>query len=427
MSEDCIPPFYTSPKHKASLYAMLSRGMADTASVIPDAIYDEWAVQLPGPRAPLVISHPDDVRTVLVDKGENFDRSRQLRLLMRRAWGDGLAAATGESWMAQRTAATPAFRPKAVAEAVPAMADAVTRIAARWGGDELLELRAVAGRIVVEIVGDTLLTGLDDIDRDQLAADIPAFVADIGRFGLLDFLPVSDAMLDRLRGMGRTPQEARLRALAARLAAARAQPPDAVQDLPALLRGAGPLADNIMGTFPAAFETTAQGTSWALYLLALYPEWQDALRAAAENDGDDPSPLALQIAQEALRLYPPSVFHVRAAMKPLSLRGMPLVKNQVVMVAVYAMHRHRQLWERPDAFDPTRFAPDASYHRGAFLPFGAGPRVCIAAQFALTEIAVIISTLVKSFRFTPVDPEPVVSLRIAAHSTTGLNVRVSAV
>lgn len=427
MSQDRIPPFYQSPSGKASMLAMLTRAMADPASVVPETIYHEWALKLPGPRSPLVICHPDDVRTVLVDKGDNFDRSRQLRLLMRRAWGDGLAAATGESWVAQRQAATPAFRPKAVAAAVPTMVDATSRVAAGWDQEKPLELRAAMGRIVVEIVMGTLLTGLEDFDRDQFVADIPGFVRDIGRFGLLDFLPISDTMLDRLRGMGQTPEETRLRALAARLAAARAQPPDAVQDLPALLRGIGPLVDNIMGTFPAAFETSAVGASWALYLLALYPEWQDALRAEATQHGEGPPQLALEIAQEALRLYPPSAFHVRAAMKPLTLRGFPLAKNQVVMIPVYALHRHRQLWDRPDVFDPTRFVPGASYDRGAFLPFGAGPRVCIAAQFALTEIATIISTLVKTYRFTPTGPDPVVSLQISTHSTTGLNVSVSPV
>lgn len=427
MSTDCIPPFYQSPLKRASLFAMLTRGMVDPVSVIPESIYHQWAVQLPGPAAPIVICHPDDIRAVLIDKGENFDRNRQLRLLMRRAWGEGLAAATGESWAAQRHAATPVFRPKAVAMALPVMAEATARAAARWDMDQPLELRAGLGRVVVEIVMNTLLTGLDDADHDQIAADIPPFARDISRFGLLDFLPVSDAVLNRLRGIGQTPQEARLRALAHRLAAARAQPPDAVQDLPAALRGAGPVADNITGTFPAAFDTTAIGASWALYLLALYPHWQEALRDAANPPGDSPPPLAVQIAQETLRLYPPAPYLARAAMRPLHLRDLPVKNNQVVLLAIYALHRHRQLWGQPDMFEPERFAPGAAYDRSAFLPFGAGPRVCIAAQFALTEIAVIITELVRRYRFAPTAPAPVVSLAAVSHSTTGLNVRVSAV
>jgi cytochrome P450 len=117
---------------------------------------------------------------------------------------------------------------------------------------------------------------------------------------------------------------------------------------------------------------------------------------------------------------------VRAAMVPTTLRGHRLRTGQVAIIPVFAIHRHRQLWDRPDVFDPNRFAPGASYDRGAFLPFGAGPRLCIAASFALTEIAVVVAELVKLFRFTPVGDAPVVSLKATTRSVNGLNVMVEA-
>ena len=414
------------------MLAMMTRAITDPASVIPASIYDEWALKLPGPFSPIVISHPEDIRRVLLDKDENFGRNRQLRLLMRRAWGEGLAAATGDSWVAQRQAATPLFRPKAAEAAQSAMAQIAAVAAARWDRAQPLELRSAMGRIIIEIVMTVMLTGLDDPDYDQMIADIPVFVRAAGRFGLADFLPVSDRMIDQLRGIGRSPEEARLRALATRLAAIRAAPPDLVQDLPALLRGIGPLADNILGTLPAAYETSAIAVAWALYLLALYPDWQDAVRKEAQqsaNDTDkpDPLPVARMVAQETLRLYPPAPLLARAATRRTSMRGHKLWPGQVVIIPVYAIHRHRQLWDRPDTFDPSRFAAGATYDRGAFLPFGAGPRLCIAAQFAVTEIAVVMSELVKRFRFTPIGPAPIVSLKISTHSTNGLNVGISAV
>jgi cytochrome P450 len=422
--EDQIPPFYNSPQNQASPWAMLTRAITDPASVIPAVIYQDWSVKLPMLMAPIVFAHPDDVRTVLLDKGDRFGRNRQLRLLMQRAWGKGLAAAEGESWAAQRRAAAPAFRPQAVAESAKIMASVAQKAGTRWRAGEPVELGSALGRIVAEIVMSTLLTGIKDLDFDQLAADIPVFVREASTFGLMDFLPISDAMLNRLRGLGHSEQEARLRALAARLADLRANPPDATQDIPALLRGVGPLADNILGSLPAGFETSALAAAWAVYLLALYPEWQDAVRAEAEAGGEPV--LARQVAQEVLRLYPPAPMLVRAAMAPTMLRGHRLRTGQVALLPVFAIHRHRQLWDRPDMFDPNRFAPDASYDRGAFLPFGAGPRLCIAASFALTEIAVVMAELVKLFRFTPVGDAPIVSLQTTTRSVNGLNVVVSA-
>jgi cytochrome P450 len=97
------------------------------------------------------------------------------------------------------------------------------------------------------------------------------------------------------------------------------------------------------------------------------------------------------------------------------------MKGQPVTIAIYAMHRHRALWENPDAFDPDRFLPERGQHPG-WLPFGAGPRVCIAAQFALAEIAVVAARLLSELELTPVDPAPQVSLQVTTRSISGLNV-----
>mgnify|MGYP005989397245 FL=1 len=419
-----LPPRYVSPAGPPSAYAMLTRALSDPASVISDAIYSDWSLKLPGPRSPVVVSHPDAVRQVLLDKDGAFGRNRQLRMLMRRAWGKGLAAAEGESWSRQRQAAAPAFKPAAVQSAVPAMAAAAERAARSWSTDAPIDLSVALARIVTEIVMTTLLTGLDDADLDAIAADVPPFIRAAAHFGLLDLLPVPDAWIDRLRGMGRGAPEQRLRAVAARLAAARATPPDRVQDIAALMRGAGPLADNLLGFLPAGLETTAQAAAWGLYLLALYPDWQDAVyREALAADATAPTlPIGRQVVQETLRLYPPGPILVRAALRHSELQDHRLHTGQVVILPVFAIHRHRQLWDRPDAFDPDRFAPGAAYDRGAFLPFGAGPRLCIAAAFAQTEIAVMMAVLLRHFRFTPAAPEPVISLKTTTHSLTGLHV-----
>ena len=201
--------------------------------------------------------------------------------------------------------------------------------------------------------------------------------------------------------------------------------------LPTLLRGAGPSEANMLGFMIAGLGTTALGAAWAAYLLARYPEWQERLREEAEAAFGEGSagalPLARQVAQEALRLYPPAPILARAVIKRTTLEGYRLWPGQTIIIPIYAVHRHRAFWDHPDAFDPGRFHESRSFQRAAFLPFGAGPRLCIAASFALTEMATILSTLVRRFRFTPAGPEPIVSLRIGTYSLNGLSAAVEPV
>jgi cytochrome P450 len=417
------PPFFRSPSTAPSFLASLRSIVSDPAAVIPAPIYHDWAVKLAGPRFPLVITHPDDVRAVLVDKDGTFARDRQLRRLMRRAWGKGLAASEGEAWATQRRAASPAFRPAAIEVAKPLMATITRSVSQGWVRGQDVELAALMGRIVTEVVTTTLLSSQAAVDFDEVARDIPKVVDEVSTFGLLDAAPLSDALINRLRGLCHSAQQRRLRSAAAVIAHSRFER----HHLPALLRASGAVQDNIIGFMLAGFETTALGAAWAIYLLARYPDWQEKVRAEAMGSGSTGDlPLTRRVVMEALRLYPPAPLLVRKVARPSELRSHRLVPGQAILIAVYAMHRHRQLWSNPDDFDPDRFISD-DYGRGAFLPFGAGPRLCIAAQFASTEIATIITELIRAFRFSSSPIEPEVSLRISTHSLNGIHVMANAI
>jgi cytochrome P450 len=345
-----------------------------------------------------------------------------MRRLLRRAWGKGLAAAEGQSWQDQRRAAAPAFRPQAVESNVAAFAAAAARTGGSWPLGEPVELTGQAGRIIADVVFTTLVDGHGTVDTAAVAADMPGYVRRIAAFGNRDLLPLPERWHDRLSGIERDPAVKRVRALAARLAAGHEA---SGMDLVTLLRGTGPVEDNIRGLFPAAMDTTVAGTSWVLYTLACRPEWQHRLAAEARACGTtlllENLPLARRVVQEVLRLYPPAPFLIRTTAVAGQLGGFPLMKGQPVTIAIYAMHRHRALWENPDAFDPDRFLPERGQHPG-WLPFGAGPRVCIAAQFALAEIAVVAARLLSELELTAVDPAPQVSLQVTTRSISGLNV-----
>lgn len=422
MTEELLLPSYRLRQTPPSVWDMLRTGVADVASVVPEAILSEPAVQLPGPGAPLVVADPVLVREVLNDRSGQFARDRFMRRLLRRAWGKGLAAAEGESWQDQRRAAAPAFRPQAVESNVSAFAAAAARTAEAWPLGEPIELTGQAGRIIADVVFSTLVDGAGRVDTAAVAADMPAYVRRIGAFGNRDLLPLPESWHDRLSGIDRDPAVRRVRALAQRLAAGREA---AGNDLVTLMRGTGPVEDNLRGLFPAAMDTTVAGASWALYTLACRPEWQHRLAAEARACGAgfalENLPLARRVVHEVLRLYPPAPFLIRSSANAGQLGRFPLNKGQPVAIAIYAMHRHRTLWDNPDRFDPDRFLPERGQHPG-WLPFGAGPRVCIAAQFALAEIAVVVARLLAQLELVPADPAPQVSLQFTTRSATGLNV-----
>jgi len=198
------------------------------------------------------------------------------------------------------------------------------------------------------------------------------------------------------------------------------------------------LIDNLATFLLAGHETTASTLTWALYLLALAPEWQERLaQEAREVAGEEPIEakhieqlkLTLMVLKEALRLYPPVPILSRIAARDLDLGGHHFTKGTVFIIPIYAIHRHKELWDDPDAFDPHRFDSELQNGRArcTFMPFGAGPRICMGASFALIEATTILATLARQFRFRTLpefEPEPVVRVTFRPRGGMPLEVAV---
>lgn len=413
-------PSYGFRTKLPNLWDMARHGVSDFARVIPEAILHEPAVQLPG--GPLVVAEPALIREVLNDREQRFTRDRLLRRLLRRAWGGGIAGAEGEEWQRQRRAASPAFRPNAVEQNSPLFAAAAERMVRAWPVGERIELTQQLALIVAEIVFSVLIDAAGEVDTAAVAKDIPTYIRRIAAFSILDMVPLPESWHDKIAGIDGDPSVRRLRVLAKKLAFARKQK-DAKNDLLTKLEGIGPVEDNVLGLFPAAMDTTVAGISWTLYTLALRPNWQSRVAEEARSNKDnlslDKLPVTRRVVQEVLRLYPPGPFSLRSAAADGELGGFRLREGQPVSLSFYAMHRHRTLWESPDEFEPDRFLAGQSAP-SAWMPFGAGPRVCIAAQFALTEITVIVARLLAELEFVPTGPTPSVTLQVTTRSATGL-------
>lgn len=180
--------------------------------------------------------------------------------------------------------------------------------------------------------------------------------------------------------------------------------------------------------FGAGHETTAVTLTWAWYLLAQHPEQyrklqdeaQSVLSGRAATYADLAKlPYSQQVFKETLRMYPPAYAMGWAALKDIGIDGYQVHKGDVVLITPYVMHNRPDYFPRPFEFDPERFTPEREKQlpRYAYLPFGAGPRICIGNYFAMMEGQLLLSTLAQhvSFELVPgqeIKPDPSKSLTL---------------
>ena len=286
-----------------------------------------------------------------------------------------------------------------------------------------------------DVISDVTFSGGDGFDRDAVLRAIDDYIAEAGKLNLFDILGLPDWLPRPGRAMsGRALKDMKRIADGAIDARAERGPSDTPDLLDLLLDGTDPktkrqmntaeLRDNLLTFIVAGHETTALTLSWALYLMGFDQAVQQKARAEAQTvlqgraaTGADVEnlPYIRQIIDETLRLYPPAGVISRTAQRNDTLCGREVRPGDTVMVPIYALGRHQQLWDQPDVFDPDRFKDRKAIDRYAYLPFGDGPRICIGASFAQQEAVIILATLLSRFRFTPVagkSPEPVMILTL---------------
>ena len=167
------------------------------------------------------------------------------------------------------------------------------------------------------------------------------------------------------------------------------------------------IVDNLTTFLLAGHETTAKALTWTLYVLSRAPDWQERVRAEvltiAGSGRVGPEtigklPVTTRVLKESMRLYPPVPVITRVSAEDVDIGGKHLPKPTLIVIPIYAVHRHRLLWPEPDRFDPDRFLPEseAKYPRTQFMPFGYGPRVCIGSSFAILEATAILPLYCKA-------------------------------
>lgn len=396
----------------------------------PEAFEEEIVVRTVFGRRQIIMSRPAGIQRVLVDNWTNYRRTAAGIRILRPLLGQGLLLSQGEDWRRQRRTLAPAFAPRTIPILARHVARAAGAAAERLAseGAQPVDLLAAMQFLALEIAGASMFSLEIDRYGGELRGLIKGYAARLGRPKLLDFvLPAAiPSPRDLLRWRFRRKW---LRLIGRIIAARRAQrAADAPRDLFDLMAAAADpesgaqfahhrLADQVATMIVAGHETTAVALFWSLYLVAGAPEIQDRLAAevATLDLGPDNAANALSglaytraVVHEAMRLYPPAFTLARQAIRDDVVGDVPVPAGAVVLIAPWVLHRHRRLWAEPEIFDPRRFLPGAPPpDRFAYLPFGVGPRVCIGAQFALTEAVLVLATLVQAFRIERGDDIPV--------------------
>ena len=391
-------------------------------------------VQFPIPRPPTyLVNSPEGVRRVLVDNARNYGKSTIQYRALSLVTGDGLLTSDGPTWRTQRRVLQPAFHHDALADLGSHVAEATARIAREWQGiDEhtVIDADAFMMNAALEVVAGSLMsTDLTGQSAEIAAATLEALDVVIAR-ARVPITPPSWLPTPANRVLKRSV--ARLDAAVSTMMSARSSDPGAdllgmllsVRDENDQVLSVEEIRDQLVTFIVAGHETVASALGWAWGLLAEHPAVADAVASEAEDVAparaiaysDFPHlTYSRAVVEETLRLYPPAAFISRTAQASDTLCGRDIKRKDTVILPIYALHRHHDLWDRPDQFDPERFANGYKPKRYSYLPFGDGPRICIGAQFAMIETVIILSTLISRYKFTRIegrDPKPVMVLTL---------------
>ena len=374
----------------------------------------------------LLVHEPNAIRRVLLDNAANYRKDRLQRRVLSAGLNEGLLSAEGEQWRSQRRVLAPMFARRTVMEFTPAMIGAAEVLIKRWSGlgdHATIDVAAEMARLTLEVLERTIFSDGFESDAEDIRTAMVTYFNTIGKISPLDLLGVPDFVprLGRLRVRSTLKFfEAEVdRVISVRRRILAEQPDKAPDDLLThLLEALDPAREdrftesevrsNILTFIAAGHETTANSLSWSMFLLSQSPAWRERVQAEAHRELAGPvAGIADRlvetraVVEEAIRLYPPIAAVSRVAIGDDDLNGERVRPGSLIVISPYVLHRHRLLWDSPDAFDPQRFlgSARAKIDRFAYLPFGVGPRKCIGSTFALQEATLVLATIAKHFDF----------------------------
>jgi cytochrome P450 len=445
-----VPPAPTPRTTPPSTLEMIRIVYRNPLELWGEQTYNEPWISAKGAGGPLVIANdPGLIRHVLIDNAKNYKMATVRQKILRPILRDGLLTAEGEVWRRSRKAMAPVFTPRHIFGFAQPMLRRTREFVTRYENGAMSDIAHDMTLLTYDILAETLFSGEIAGESGSFAKEIDRLFETMGRVDPLDLLRAPDWLprLTRIRGRKTMAYFRKIvtDTVTMREAKLKRDADTAPQDfLTLLLRAEGPdgltraeVEDNIITFIGAGHETTARALGWTLYCLAGAPWERDRvereidavlLREPDPTKWLDAMPFTRAAFDEALRLYPPAPSINREPIEPETWRDLYIPKHAAVLVMPWIVHRHRKLWDKPDAFMPERFHPGnrEKIDRFQYLPFGAGPRVCIGASFAMQEAIIALAVMLSRFRFdTTAETKPWPVQKLTTQPQGGLPMKVT--
>jgi cytochrome P450 len=396
------------------------------------ALGPTWSFHFGGARRAIVATTPEFIETLLTARKDRYCKSDIQVKHMVEFQGEGLVNLHGDAWHRQRQVVAKGFQPSRQSAALPVQAEILDELLVDFDHDVdkgPIETHAHMVRLTLGMVGTSIFgRAMDNRELQQIGqtiTDIQAFIVrKIVHPYLIPWLRISgqDEKYQRLR------READAVVLA-HIQSRRDEGPGALDLLRLLMET--PYRDTgepmsleqvkieALQLLVAGNETSSNSLTWLLSLLARHPAQRAAVRAEV-HDVLGSGPLTFEglhrldyttkVLFEALRLYPPFWMIDRMALDDDEIDGVHIPRGTLVIPYLYGLHRNVNHWASPETFDPSRFDASARAHRHrfAFAPFGGGPRVCVGNSMAVTQILLVLATLIRRYDWSADDPMPAI-------------------
>lgn len=394
-----------------------------------------------------LVSKPEYIKQVLLSNYKNYKKGYpELKHFL----GNGLINSEGDFWLRQRRLAQPSFSRERVTSFSQAMIDFTDKIIISWGqnySSAPMELTSEMKRLSLGIMGETLF-GKDLLGESKTIGDALNFCIDVMNKRVSSSIntPIWFPTKEHLKFK---KEKNKLNQVFFNMIEERKQINNNKADLLSMLMETYDidtsermsdiqLRDEITSLITGGRESTAFALAWTIQLLSMHKDIEnkvvDEINQTIRGDSLKPEHIShlgylRQVIDESLRLYPPFWVFSRSALSEDVIGDLKINKGDVILISPYVMHHLDRFWENPEKFDPDRFAPETKKHYDKYLymPFGAGPRICIGNHFALMEMQIVLAKIYHKFSFSPVDKGEVkIDAKISFKPKGGLKMKLKA-
>jgi cytochrome P450 len=400
-----------------------------------------------GPFPIILFNKPEHVHSILVEHAYDFDKGIAIHNTFRPAIGDGIFSSEGDFHRHQRKLMSPPFQPRHIASYADIMGYYGEQIQQTWLDGAVIDVNQQMTNLTMSIIGKALFDADVFTETDELGAAMTVTTEYVSHTLSTLLPPPYSWPTPRNRRTHKAAQVLRTRIQ--RFIDERRNSQVERNDFLSILLQARDEDDKPMSNeqvmaecltlFGAGHETTATALSWTWYLLCQHPDRYQKVQQEVDSvlQGHTPTyadlarlPYCLQVFKEALRLYPPAYAFSRRALRDVEIDGYSVAKGSIVLLAPYTLHRREEYFPEPEQFDPERFTPEREKQlpRYAFMPFGAGPRICIGLYFAMMEGHLLLATIAQhaSFSLVPgqtIEPDPVHHLALRPAGAVNFTVK----